>query len=304
MDHPILVVEPNSFFQNMLRSIFRKLALRPEIVGDLQAAVDLLARMPVAFVLLESTLPGVTQGQTVPYLQSLCQKATAVILMVPEADPDPVNTQALAQANGYLRKPFTENEIRSWLMANAPVLLGHDWAPSVLTSDDLGSEFELEADPGVVEGWIADIRSHDITVAVDAVENLARNNVTRAVQPLIDFSYEAEGAVKVATLRALGKLGDHSATEALVANLNHTDQELKETALEALGELRDPRALRPLSRILRVNDKGMVLLAIKALGMLRVQEAKEILGPLVQSADPQIKANAQWAIRVIDGMDL
>jgi len=304
MDHPILIVEPNSFFQNMLRSIFRKLGLRTEIVGDLQAAVDIMSRSAISFVLLDSTLPGVVQGQTVPYLQSLSQKATAVILMVPETDANPAGTQGSAQANGYLVKPFTENEIKNWLVANAQVLLGHEWAPSVLSADDMGSDFELEADPAVVEEWIQDIRSPDVTAAVGAIESLARNGVTRAVQPLIDSSYEAEGPVKIAIVRALGRLGDHSATEALVANLNHADQELKEAALEALGELRDPRAMRPLSRILRVNDKRMVLLAIKALGMLRVPEAKDILGPLVQSGDAQIKANAQWAIRVIDGMDV
>lgn len=304
MEHPALIIEGNAFFQNMLRSIYRKLGLRTEIVGDLQAAADIMSRLPVSFVMLDAALPGVVQGQTVPYLQSLSQKATAVILMIPENEPNPGGVQAAAQANGYLVKPFTENEIKNWLIANATVLLGHEWAPSVMGADGLGSELEMEADPAAIEGWIEDIRSPDLSLAVDAVENLARYNVTRAIQPLIDFSYEAEGPVKVSVIRALGKLGDHSATEAIVANLNHSDQGLKETALEALGELRDPRALRPLSRILRVNDKKLVLMAIKALGMLRVPEAKEILGPLVQSGDAQIKANAQWAIRVIDGMDL
>jgi CheY-like chemotaxis protein len=275
MNDAILIAEANHFFQNMLQSIFRKLGLATHIVGDLQAAVDWMARSPMAFVLLDSTLPGVAEGQTVPYLQSLAQKATAVILMVPENDPNPPQTQAAAQANGYLVKPFTENEIKNWLMANAEVLLGHPWNPSVNAGD----------------------QSH-------AIESLARNRCTAGVQPLIDYSYEAEGEVKMAVLRALGRLGDHSATEALVANLNHSDQALKETALEALGELRDPRALRPLSRILKVNDKKLILLAIKALGMLRVSEAKEILSPMVQATDPQIKANAQWAIRVIDGMDV
>lgn len=304
MDHPVLIIEGNAFFQNMLRSIYRKLGLRTEIVGDLQAAADIMSRLPVSFVMLDAGLPGVAQGQTVPYLQSLSQKATAIILMITEHEPDPVGAQTSAQANGYLVKPFTENEIKSWLIANASVLLGHEWTPSVLAVGDMGSELEMEADPAAIDSWIEAIRNPEMAIAIDAIESLARNNVTRSIQPLIDFSYEAEGPVKIAVIRALGKLGDHSATEAIVANLNHSDQGLKESALEALGELRDPRALRPLSRILRVNDKKLVLMAIKALGMLRVPEAKEILGPLVLSGDAQIKANAQWAIRVIDGMDL
>lgn len=303
MDNPILIAEANHFFQNMLQSIFRKLGLSTHIVGDLQAAVDWMARSPMAFVLLDSTLPGVAEGQTVPYLQSLAQKATAVILMVPENDPNPPQTQASAQANGYLVKPFTENEIKSWLMANAEVLLGHAWSPSAIDAE-LAASPEAQLDASQIEEWIEDIRSPDITAQLHAIESIARYQVSAAVQPLIDYSYEAEGEVKMAVLRSLGRLGDHSATEALVANLNHSDAALKETSLEALGELRDPRALRPLSRILKVNDKKLILLAIKALGMLRVPEAKEILSPMTQSGDPQIKANAQWAIRVIDGMDI
>jgi CheY-like chemotaxis protein len=303
MEHPALIIEGNGFYQNMLRGIFRKLGLRTEIVGDLQAAADIMARLPVSFVMLDAGLPGVIEGNSVPYLQSLSEKATAVILMVSENDPNPVGTQTNAQANGYLVKPFTESEIKNWLIANATVLLGHEWAPSAL-GGGFGSEFEMDADPATIQAWLEDIRSPDVTAAVDALENLARNRVTQSVQTLIDFSYEAEGTVKIAAIRALGKMGDHGATEAIVANLNHSDQALKESALEALGELRDPRALRPLSRILRVNDKKLVLMAIKALGMLRVPEAKEILGPLAMSGDAQIKANAQWAIRVIDGMDL
>lgn len=303
MNDPILIAEANHFFQNMLQSIFRKLGLMTHIVGDLQAAVDWMARSPMAFVLLDSTLPGVAEGQTVPYLQSLAQKATAVILMVPENDPNPPQTQAAAQANGYLVKPFTENEIKNWLMANAEVLLGHPWSPSAINPDEVSAVGEA-IDAGQIEEWIEDIRSADITAQLHAIESIARNQVTAGVQPLIDYSYEAEGEVKMAVLRALGRLGDHSATEALVANLNQSDAAIKETALEALGELRDPRALRPLSRILKVNDKKLILLAIKALGMLRVPEAKDILSPMVQAGDPQIKANAQWAIRVIDGMDV
>ncbi len=300
---PILIAEANSFMRNMLNSTFRKLGLLTEIVGDLQAAVDFIAANPVSFVLLDSTMPGVPQGQTVPYLQSLTQKATPVILMVPDTDPNPPGTQASAQANGYLIKPFTESEIQNWLQANGEVLLGYAWSPSAVPLDH-AAELELEADPQMVERWIEDIRSPDITTAIHAIESLTRNRISASIEPLIDFSYEAEGELKICVLRSLGQLGDHRATEALVANLNNTDQTLKETALEALGELRDPRALRPLSRILKVNDKKMILLAIKALGMLKVPEAKEILGPLTQSRDPQVKANAQWAIRVIDGMDL
>lgn len=303
-DAPILIVEANSFFQNMLNSIFRKLGLRSEIVSNLESAADLMSRTPFSFVMLDATLPGVNSGQTVPYLQRLTQKPTAVILMVPEEDPNPQGTLAAAQGNGYLIKPFTEGEITTWLGQNAQALLGHAWSPGTVSFNDAPGDLEMGADPVQIETWLENIRSSDPLMAIDAIENLVRNQVSQAIQPLVDFSYEAEGDTKIAVLHALGKLGDNSATEALVANLNHSDPRLKETAIEALGELQDPRALRPLSRILRVNDKKMILLAIKALGMLRVQEAKDILSPLLQSKDPQIKANVQWAIRVIDGMDV
>ncbi len=300
---PILIADPSAFIQNLLGSIFVKMGLRSKAVSDVQSAVDLVAREPVAFVLIDALMPGVVAGQTIPYVQSLMKTPTPVIVMIPESDPSPAATVGYSQANGYLPKPFTENEIKAWLTANAMALLGREWQPPAITFDG-GEEPEFLADPTQVETWIQALRSEDVTEAVDAAENLARHKVKSAVQPLIDCSYETQGAVKVAVVRALGRLGDRTATEALVANLNVPDQHLKEATLEALGHLQDPRALRPLSRLLNVHDKTMVLLAIKALGMLRCQEAKDILAPLLQSPDPQIKANVQWAIRVIDGMDV
>lgn len=303
-DSPILIVDGNGFIQKMLGSIFLKIGLRSTAVGDVQAAVDLVAREAVSFVMIDATLPGVNTGQTIPYIQSLRQPAMPVIVMIPDTDANPAHTLQLSRANGYLVKPFTEGEIRSWLEANGEALLGRPWVPPAISFMDGGDELAMSADPAQVEQWIADLRSPDVTASIDAVENLARYRVKSAVGALIDFCYEASGPAKISCVRALGKLGDKSATEALVANLNVPDQELKEATLEALGELQDPRALRPLSRILKVPDKNMVLLAIKALGMLRCQEAKDILGPLLQSKDSQIKANVQWALRVIDGMDV
>lgn len=302
-DLPVYIIESNAFLQRMLSSIFLKLGLQSRAAQDLQTAAGVLAAESFSFVLLEAGLPGVITGETAPYLQSIMPKPTPVILMVPETDPNPQLTLAHSRTNGYIVKPFTESEIRSWLEANGEALLGRPFAvaQSTLDADD---DPELSADPGEVEAWLRDLKSGEAQAQIAACEGLSRFRVKRSVQPLVDLSYEGDGAVKIAAVRALGKLGDKAATEAILANLNVPDQELKEAALEALGELQDPRALRPLSRILRVPDKKMVLLAIKALGMLRCQEAKEILGTLVNNPDPQIKANVQWAIRVIDGMDL
>jgi len=302
-DNPILIVEPNAFLQNMLGTIFRKLGLRSQAVADLQATVDLVSQEPVSFILMDATLPGVADGQAIPYVQSIQPTPSAIIVMIPDTDPNPQGTLQAARGNGYLVKPFTENEIRTWLGANAEALLGHPWTPPATAGgDDLDAV--ADADPAQIQQWIAELQSPDITAVIDALENLSRHRATAAVQPIIDLSYEADGDVKLAAVRTLGNLGDHQATEALVANLNVPDQELKEAALEALGELRDPRALRPLSRILKVHDKNLVLLAIKALGMLQVHEAKDILEPLIHSGDPKIKASVQWAIRKIDGMDV
>lgn len=301
MSEPILIVDPNQFIQNMLGTIFRKLGLPSQALGDVQATVNLVAAQPVSFILMDATLPGVNTGQTIPYVQSIQPKPSPVIVMIQEGDPNPAGTLQLARGNGYLVKPFTENEIKTWLSANAEALLGRPWQPPAAGED---VSFAAGPDPAAVEHWIQALKSPDITEVIDALDNLVAAGATQAVQAIIDLSYEADGEIKISAIRALGKLGDHSATEAVVTNLNVPDQDLKEAALEALGDLKDPRALRPLSRILKVHDRNLLLLAIKALGMLQVEEAKDILEPLIHSQDQKIKASVQWAIRKIDGMDV
>ena len=56
--------------------------------------------------------------------------------------------------------------------------------------------------------------------------------------------------------------------------------------------------------MLKVHDKKLVLLALKALGMLGSHEAVPILEDMLNTPDAEVRANAQWAIRKIDGMDV
>ena len=90
----------------------------------------------------------------------------------------------------------------------------------------------------------------------------------------------------------------------LVSLLNYKDPQVQEAVVEALSRIGDPRTVRPLSRMLKVPDKKLVLLAIKALGMLGSREAVPVLESMLEVPDVEVRANAQWAIRKIDGMDV
>lgn len=189
-------------------------------------------------------------------------------------------------------------------------------------------------DPRAVESLIALLKNdEDWYVMNFAADALGRINDPRAIQPLVDFcknggkgggfsnEEDAERALSfidnplavpefIAILedkslarlhsvaaKSLGKMGDSSAVEPLIAAL--AVKEINEEVIEALGEIGDPRGAVPIIAVLKKykNDSLQVSwAAIEALGKIRNPVAVEPLIALLKDSDETFRSKAIEAL--------
>ncbi|MHA1629379.1 MAG: HEAT repeat domain-containing protein [Candidatus Heimdallarchaeota archaeon] len=97
--------------------------------------------------------------------------------------------------------------------------------------------------------------------------------------------------VKEGACKALGRIGDKSATEALIASLDDDNEIVRYQAVNALGKLGDKRAVPKLLSILQKKEEQLVRSeAVKALGMIGDPSAlKIVLNILKKEEDRFIK---------------
>ena len=224
--------------------------------------------------------------------------------MISDKEQNPQSLLEVSGANGYIFKPFTESEIIQWIKTNSQSLLGYPWSDGAAMAPSVGpvaqrSDYELQR----IEELVLNLTSIDFATKAKAVVELGRLQAQEAVEKLVELLYSDSDDLKVYVITALGNIRDKKAVQDLVALLNYKDPQVQEAVVEALAKIGDPRTVRPLSRMLKVPDKKLVLLAIKALGMLGSREAVAVLESMLEVSDAEVRANAQWAIRKIDGMD-
>ncbi len=315
LDKYIVVIDANRFICEVLNSIFaRRLKLPTMVTTDIREAGAALPAMKTAFVLLGADWPTVAETrQAVEYLKAFQREDNTflVILMIPDTEENAAAYAEQAGANGYIIKPFTEQEIINWIHLNSVLLLGtklDELSPVAERSPmQMSSEGPIERTPEIerlIESYILDLKSGDFSLVTRACRELARLRAEEAVEPLSELLYDDNEDIRLCAIAALGNIGSPEAVEPLIALLNYKDPQIQEAVVEALGKIGDPRAVRPLSRILKVPERQLVLLAIKAMALLGTRAAVPYLEELLESRDEEIKANAQWAIRKIDGMDV
>jgi len=275
---------------------------------DVQEGARIIQENEPAFILLGADWQGPEMKQAVDYLKAARpEPPRPIIVMISDKEEKPEDIVAASGANGYIFKPFTESEIQRWVEQNSPSLLGYQWQAG---GDGQTANFQSMPGPRsnhdaeLIEDLILQLNSIDFATKAKAVVELGRIQAIEAVEKLIELLYSDSDDLKVYVITALGSIRDTSAVPPLVALLNYKDPQVKEAVVEALAKIGDPRVVRPLSRILKVPDKKMVLLAIKALGMLGNREAVSVLESMLEVSDEEVRANAQWALRKIDGMDV
>lgn len=300
MNKTIVIAEPNNFICAHLQTIFNKLAFPVVLAPSLQDAGNALVQQEVGFVLMSTQFPGVQAAQSVAYCRQ-CKPNVPVILLL--TDEEGKNAQAIwaaSQSNGYVLKTSTLAELSTWVQSNSQSLLGYQWNPP--TSDG-GPEPEIAIDPAEIDQLIADVASEDFSACANACNELGKARSAAAVDALIERLFSATDELKIYIIWALGEIRDKRCVPDLVGLLNYIDPQIREGVIDALSKIKDPRTVRPLSRMLKIPDKKTQIMALKALGMLGSREAIEILEPMLSTPDGEIRANVQWAIRKIDGVD-
>lgn len=307
MIKPILIVDSNSFICGVLKNILgHKLGLPVMATTDIQEGAGFYTQKEMSFILLGADWQGAELKQAVDYLKSMRpDNPIVVIIMVSDKEEHPENLLSVSGANGYIFKPFTEGEITDWIKSNAESLLGAHWNTVCgQMQSAIHNSARSESESQRIEDLMISLSSLDFSTKAKAIVELGRLRVAESIEPLVKLLFSDDDDLKVHVIVALGNIGDREPVPDLVTFLNYSDQRIKEAAVEALAKIGDPRTVRPLSRMLKVHDKKLVLLALKALGMLGSHEAVPILEEMLEVSDAEVRANAQWAIRKIDGMDV
>jgi HEAT repeat protein len=123
----------------------------------------------------------------------------------------------------------------------------------------------------------------------DIIEALVRHGST-TVELLIAQLAAEDLEVRRSAAVALGRIGDSSATPALVQTLN--DESLAIEAANALGQIGDPEAVDGLLTLIGSSDASIREAAVSALNSLAAPSIAARIAPLLHDDDPNIRESA------------
>lgn len=158
-------------------------------------------------------------------------------------------------------------------------------------------------DPDTVEILIGMLVDRDPDVRLAVVDTLGRigPEAKKAVEPLIN-SLDAPGrklsadqkstAIRRATIRALGKIGDERAVPALTGLLEDKDQRARSLVLSALESIAGPASVEPVRESLEDEHWTVRAQAIEVLGRLEGRAAIEYIFPLLRDEDWHVRVKA------------
>jgi HEAT repeat protein len=123
----------------------------------------------------------------------------------------------------------------------------------------------------------------------DIIEALVRHGSTTVDLLIAQLSSE-DLEVRRSAVLALGRIGDPSATSALVSAL--TDESLTIEAASALGRIGDPAAADGLLDLIGHRDASIRQAVVSALNSLAVPSISTRVIPLLQDPDPNVRESA------------
>lgn len=131
----------------------------------------------------------------------------------------------------------------------------------------------------------------------DAIEIIGKIGNPEATDQIISHA-EPNGDIELqrTTIKALGEIGDTSATQTIANQLLHDDARVRAVAARALGLIGDPRAIAPLAD--RLADDEAVKVrgnAAWALRQIRTEPALEILTDYLDDDHVLVKKEARQA---------
>jgi HEAT repeat protein len=128
----------------------------------------------------------------------------------------------------------------------------------------------------------------------------------RAIEPILRFLDDStvDDVVRSEAARALGRLGDHSASPALLRATDDLSWRVRFAAVRALIEIRERTAGPKLVAALHDDCRGVRLAAARGLGVLRSAEAAPELRAALTSDDMWLRLRAAEALAAIGEPDL
>jgi hypothetical protein len=127
---------------------------------------------------------------------------------------------------------------------------------------------------------------------------------TRRVEMKLTEALEAglndpDPAVRAATARAAGLIGDKAAVPALLSHLRDPDLYAGEQIAVALGRLGDRTAIPTLLQALQTGDEAVQARSAHALGLLNAQEATPALAKTLLTGGPLAQRQAAQALATL-----
>jgi HEAT repeat protein/Tol biopolymer transport system component len=107
---------------------------------------------------------------------------------------------------------------------------------------------------------------------------------------------DPEWSVRVATLRALGKMGAQAPVAALVAALSDEHEAVRSAAVRALGSLGRRAPIEPLQTMLHDDSWHVRTASVMALGKQRERVSSEPFIHALHDSDESVRAAAAWAL--------
>lgn len=116
-----------------------------------------------------------------------------------------------------------------------------------------------------LERFVAQLRSHDVTVRSDAAHALGKLGDERAAPALAEALTDPDEYVRKSAVSALRRIGGTSTMEALRAALNDRSEQVVLQAVNGLRDMRDKGAVEGLIRVLARRERSLQLAATEAL---------------------------------------
>lgn len=174
--------------------------------------------------------------------------------------------------------------------------LAEPFISNVLAYLGLGNHFVPEDAPLI--SVLSALRHPQWQVRAAGARKLGKLGERTSLDPLIAMlMHDAVTAVKVAAARALGELAEYAPLEPLIAALDDPADEVKEAASWALGELGEqlPTSI-PLENLLNYNNSTVRAAAVRALGKVRAGASTDILVAALEDPNWQVREMAALAL--------
>lgn len=146
--------------------------------------------------------------------------------------------------------------------------------------------------------YMRDLESANVVLQYEAMVWLGEKKKRIAVPLLKELlTNDHPRKIRVQAIRTLGKIGDRSAVDGLMAALSEIDEEILSAAVEALGRIGESKAVVPLISMLK--HERVKLTAIWAMGNIADKRVVPILTSLLEDRDKFVRFNARRALKKI-----